>query len=308
MANTLWVLGSVNADHMLQVPYFPKPGETLAGDHYQLTGGGKGANQAVAAARLKGHVVFVACVGDDAVGHQFCHDFQMDGIDTNRVTAIKDVPTGTALILVNSQGENCIALHPGANSELTPSLIMPWLTELETVHTLLMQLETPIETVTLAAKSAQKQGVNVILNPAPAQPLSDELLAAVDIITPNETEASLLTGVMVNDIDSAKMAADVLHKKGISKVLITMGKAGVLFSHAGEQHYYPGFDVKAVDTTAAGDTFNGALAVALTEGLSMAEAIYLAQAAAAISVTRLGAQSAIPERAEVEQYCKQQKA
>lgn len=305
MANTLWVLGSVNADHMLQVPYFPKPGETLTGDHYQLTGGGKGANQAVAAARLKGNVAFVACVGDDAVGHQFCQDFHADGIDTKRVAVIKNAPTGTALILVNNEGENCIALHSGANTELTPSRIMPWLAELKAVHTLLMQLETPLDTVTLAAKSARDQGVNVILNPAPAQPLSDELLSVVDIITPNETEASLLTGVTVSDIDSAKKAAEVLHSKGVAKVLITLGKAGVLLSDAGEQQHFPGFEVEAIDTTAAGDTFNGALAVALTEGQSMPEAIHLAQAAAAISVTRLGAQSAIPKRAEVELYCKQ---
>ena len=300
--NKLVVLGSVNADHVLQVASFPRPGETLLGHSYAVIPGGKGANQAVAAARLGADIAFIACVGDDSFGANMITEFGRDGINTQAVMVEQDTPTGIAMIQVAATGENSICISAEANACLTPERLIPHSDLIEQADTLLMQLETPIATITQAAKIANQAGTRVVLNPAPAQPLSDELLAVVDLITPNETEAELLTGIKVTDMASAQVAANALHAKGISEVMITLGSQGVWSSKAGTGKQVKGFRVDAVDTTAAGDTFNGGLLAGLQAGLVLDDAIRFAHAAAAISVTRVGAQTSIPTKAEVDAF------
>lgn len=300
--NKLVVLGSVNADHVLQVASFPRPGETLLGHSYTVIPGGKGANQAVAAARLGADIAFIACVGDDSFGHNIITEFERDCINTQAVMIEQDTPTGIAMIQVAATGENSICISAEANACLTPERLIPHHALIAQADTLLMQLETPIATITQAAKIAKQAGTRVVLNPAPAQPLTDELLAVVDLITPNETEAELLTGIKVTDMASAQVAADVLHAKGISEVMITLGSQGVWISKAGIGKQVKGFRVDAVDTTAAGDTFNGGLLAGLQAGLALDDAIIFAHAAAAISVTRVGAQTSIPTKAEVDAF------
>lgn len=298
----LVVLGSVNADHVLQVGSFPRPGETLHGHSYDVIPGGKGANQAVAAARLGADVAFIACVGDDDFGHNMRQQFVKEGMNTDAVMYESNTPTGIAMILVAATGENSICISAEANAHLTPERIKPHHHLIASADTLLMQLETPIETIEAAARTAKEAGTKVVLNPAPAQALSDELLQLIDMITPNETEAELLTGITVTDTASAQKAADVLHAKGISSVMITMGSQGVWVSEAGTGKQVGGFKVEAIDTTAAGDTFNGALLTALQKGSKQGEAIRFAHAAAAITVTRPGAQTSIPHLKEVEHF------
>ncbi|WP_415721923.1 ribokinase [Photobacterium ganghwense] len=300
--NKLVVLGSVNADHVLQVASFPRPGETLHGHSYCVIPGGKGANQAVAAARLGADIAFIACVGDDSFGHQMRDTFAREGMNTEAVMIEDNMPTGIAMIQVAATGENSICISAEANGCLTPERLAPHHHLIEQADTLLMQLETPMETIEAAAKIAKQAGTRVVLNPAPAQPLSDDLLQHLDMITPNETEAELLTGVKVDNVTTAQQAADALHAKGIKQVLITLGSQGVWLSDNGKGRQVPGFRVDAKDTTAAGDTFNGALLTALQEGCEMEEAIRFAHAAAAISVTRFGAQTSIPHRREVERF------
>ncbi|WP_305819613.1 ribokinase [Photobacterium leiognathi] len=301
----LVVLGSVNADHVLQVPSFPRPGETLHGRNYQVIPGGKGANQAVAAARLHADIGFIACVGDDAFGMFMRGNFVKDGIDTRGLKTEKGCPTGIAMIQVSDRGENSICLSPEANERLTAEAIDADLDMIRDAEYLLMQLETPMCGIEQAAKVAKSANTKVILNPAPARELSDELLACVDMITPNETEAEVLTGVTVTDNQSAQKAADILHTKGIDTVMITLGAKGVWLSRMGKGDIISGFRVEATDTTAAGDTFNGALVTGLLEGLALESAIKFAHAAAAISVTRFGAQTSIPTREEVDAFLAQ---
>lgn len=294
----LTVLGSINADHVISVPYFSKPGETLTGDNYQLVYGGKGGNQAVAAARLGANVEFIGCVGSDVIGETMKNAFSQEGIDTTNIHSISQEMTGMAFIQVAQSGENSIVLARGANAHLDEKLVQHSEAKIAQSNYLLMQLETPISGVELAAQIAKKNGVKVVLNPAPAQILSDELLSLIDIITPNETEAEILTGVAVTDEQSAVKAASVFHDKGIETVMITLGAKGVFVSRKGKSRIIKGFCVQAIDTTAAGDTFNGGFVTALLEEKSFDEAIRFGQAAAAISVTKKGAQSSIPTRQE----------
>ncbi|KOO13800.1 ribokinase [Vibrio xuii] len=303
--NKLVVLGSVNADHVLQVPSFPRPGETLHGRNYQVIPGGKGANQAVAAARLKADTGFIACVGDDAFGINIRENFKMDNINITGVKMQPNCPTGIAMIQVSDSGENSICISAEANAELTAQAIEPDLERIRQANYLLMQLETPMCGIEKAAQVAKEARTNVILNPAPARELPDSLLACVDVITPNETEAEVLTGVTVTDNDSAQEAANALHRKGIEIVMITLGAKGVWLSQNGRGELIPGFKVDATDTTAAGDTFNGALVTGLLEDLPLESAIKFAHAAAAISVTRFGAQTSIPTRDEVDAFLEQ---
>ncbi|MDK9760625.1 ribokinase [Vibrio sp. D420a] len=301
----LIVLGSVNADHVLQVPSFPRPGETLIGGNYQVIPGGKGANQAVAAARLNADIGFIACVGDDPFGVNIRQDFEKDGINIDGVIVAENTPTGIAMIQVSATGENSICLSAEANNKLDCAQLEPHLDKIRGAKYLLTQLETPIEGIEYAAKVAKESGTKVILNPAPARPLSNELLACIDVITPNETEAEVLTGVTVTDDVSAHQAALALHDKGIETVMITLGAKGVWLSHSGEGNQgelIPGFRVEATDTTAAGDTFNGALVTGLLEEMPLEKAIKFAHAAAAISVTRFGAQTSIPSRQETDAF------
>lgn len=304
--NKLVVLGSVNADHVLQVPSFPRPGETLHGRNYQVIPGGKGANQAVAAARLNADIGFIACVGDDSFGINIRENFKMDGIDITGVKMQPNCPTGIAMIQVADSGENSICISAEANAKLTAEAIEPDLERIRQADYLLMQLETPMCGIEKAARIAKDAKTNVILNPAPARELSDELLSYIDVITPNETEAEVLTGVTVTDDDSAQEAANILHSKGIEIVMITLGAKGVWLSQNGRGQIIPGFRVEATDTTAAGDTFNGAFVTGLLEDLPLESAIKFAHAAAAISVTRFGAQTSIPTRKEVEEFLEQQ--
>jgi ribokinase len=304
----LVVLGSVNADHILKVPSFPRPGETLHGRDYQVIAGGKGANQAVAAARLGAAVRFIACVGDDAFGVNIRARYAEEGINVDAMLVENNTPTGVAMIQVADNGENSICISAEANAKLDAERIRPYLDVLAQAEYLLMQLETPLAGVELAAKTAKSHNTIVVLNPAPARQLSDELLQNIDIITPNETEAEVLTGVRVCDNASAQVAADILHAKGVDTVVITLGSKGVWLSTAcGAGHPIAGFSVDVVDTTAAGDTFNGGLVTGLIEGMTLENAVHLAQTAAAISVTRFGAQTSIPRRQEVDAfYAKQQ--
>ncbi|MGE6180845.1 ribokinase [Aeromonas salmonicida] len=300
--NRLVVLGSVNADHVLRVPHFPRPGETLTGHSYQVVPGGKGANQAVAAARLGAPVSFIARIGDDAIGQQMRQGFEQDGIDVSAVELDETLPTGIAIIYVSDEGENSIGISAEANGALSPAMVKRHEAMIADAHTLLLQLEVPLESVFEAAKLARSHGTRVVLNPAPAQPLSSELLALVDLITPNQTEAELLTGVKVSDEASAALAADHFHQMGISDVMITLGSQGVYCSNARQQQLIPGFRVEAVDTTAAGDTFNGALLAAELAGADFNAAVRFAHGAAALSVTKFGAQSSIPSKVEVDAF------
>lgn len=306
--NRLLVLGSVNADHVLRVPHFPRPGETLAGHSYRVVPGGKGANQAVAAARLGAAVSFIARIGDDAIGHQMKTGFAQDGIDVSAVELDDTLPTGIAIIYVSDEGENSIGLSAEANGALTPAVVKGHEAMIAGAHTLLLQLEVPLESVFEAARLARSHGTRVVLNPAPAQPLPAELLALVDLITPNQTEAELLTGVRVTNEASARQAAARFHQMGIGEVMITLGSQGVYCSKGQQQALIAGFRVEAVDTTAAGDTFNGALLAADLASASFQDAVRFAHGAAALSVTRFGAQSSIPTRQEVDAFLLEQTA
>lgn len=302
----LAVLGSINADHILNLAQFPRPGETVIGEHYQVAFGGKGANQAVAAGRSGAEIAFIACVGEDDIGQRICQQLTQDNINTTSIEAIAGESTGVALIFVNGEGENSIAIHAGANAALTPERVVKHQQIIADADALLMQLESPLESVLAAAEIARQHHTQVILNPAPATPLSDALLSLVDIITPNETEAEILTGVHIDTDEDAARAARVLHDKGIRDVLITLGSRGVWLSEQGKGQRIPGFRVKAVDTIAAGDTFNGALMTALLEEKTMAEAVRFAHAAAALAVTRSGAQPSVPWRSETDNFLLQQ--
>ena len=293
------VLGSTNTDMVITGKKIPVPGETVSGGKFLMNPGGKGANQAVAVARLsakKGACTFVAKVGDDLFGRETAARLKRDGI-VSRLVIDKNEPSGTALILVDSKGQNVISVALGANGTLSPDDIAPFKKDIEDAAALVMQLETPIETVECAAKIAHDKGVTVILNPAPARKLPKSLYPLLDWITPNETEAEILTGVKVVDAASAAKAVEVLKKRGVGHVVITMGSKGAYCGDCGK--LFPCRKVKAVDCVAAGDTFNGAFAVALSEGKTCAEAIAFAQKASAISVTRPGAQSSVPYRKEI---------
>lgn len=305
-AGKLVVLGSINADHILNLDAFPTPGETVTGSHYQVAFGGKGANQAVAAGRSGADIAFIACTGDDDIGERIRKQLQVDRIDVAPVSAVSGESTGVALIFVNGEGENVIGIHAGANAALSTALVDAQRERIAQADALLMQLESPLDSVLLAAKIAHQNQTTVVLNPAPARELPDTLLSLVDIITPNETEAEKLTGVRVENNDDAAKAAQVLHAKGIDTVIITLGSRGVWASVKGEGRRVPGFKVQAIDTIAAGDTFNGALMTALLEKTPLADALRFAHAAAAIAVTRKGAQPSVPWREEIDEFLRQQ--
>lgn len=293
------VAGSSNTDMVIKTPHLPAPGETILGGTFFMNAGGKGANQAVAAARLGGGVTFIAKVGDDIFGRQAVQLFKEEGIDTGSVLTDAQHPSGVALITVDDKGENCIAVAGGANNALIPADIESMGDIITGADIILMQLEIPVETVNYIAALGAQHNKTVILNPAPACPLSDGLLTNITIITPNQTEAEMLTGIKVDDEASAHLAAIALHNKGIKHAIITLGADGALVYSNGEHRIITPPKVTAVDTTAAGDVFNGALAVGLAEGMNIFEAAAFACKAAAISVTRLGAQASAPKREEV---------
>jgi ribokinase len=298
------VVGSSNTDMIIKLDRIPRPGETILGGELVTAAGGKGANQAVGAARAGGQVTFIARVGQDMFGDQALAGFVKDGINVDYVTRDKTNPSGVALIFVAKDGENSIAVAGGANAKLSPADVRKATAAFAGANVLVMQLETPLETVQAAADLAAKAGLRVILNPAPAQPLPDKLLNRVSILTPNETEAELLTGIAVKDDASAAAAAAKLRTRGVQTVIITLGARGAYVATESGEQLVPGFKVKAVDTTAAGDIFNGALAVAMAEGKPLKLAVRFANAAAAISVTRLGAQPSAPTRPEIDRFLK----
>ena len=296
------VVGSSNTDMVIRLDRIPRPGETVLGGEFVTAAGGKGANQAVGAARAGGDVAFIARVGQDMLGEQAIAGFIRDGININHVSRDKAAPSGVALIFVGKNGENSIAVAGGANERLSPADVRKAKSVIAAATVVVLQLEIPLPTVELAARLAAAAGAIVILNPAPARPLPDSLLRHISILTPNESEAELLTGIKVNNDSAAAKAAAVLQGRGVRTVILTLGARGAFIAHGGKMERVPGFKVKAVDTTAAGDIFNGALAVALAEDQPLKQALRFANAAAALSVTRAGAQPSAPLRREIERF------
>ena len=296
------VVGSSNTDMIIKSPRIPKPGETILGGAFQTAAGGKGANQAIAAARAGGDVAFVARIGDDMFGRRALEGFKNDGINSKYIKFDKTDPSGVALIIVDDVGENCIAVASGANANLNEKDILAVEALIQKADILLMQLETPLSTIQYAAKIAFYANVTVLLNPAPAQNLPSDLLKHVSILTPNELEAESLTGIKVIDDVSAKNASLSLSSMGPKVIVITLGAAGLYLHHKDFSGIIPGFKMNAIDTTAAGDVFNGGLAAALSENCDIFKAVKFAQAAAAISVTRLGAQPSAPRKEEIDKF------
>lgn len=302
MNEKIVVLGSCNTDMVIKSERLPAPGETILGGQFLMNPGGKGANQAVAASRLGGDVTFICKTGNDIFGQEFVELFKKESIKTEYVFKDEELPSGVALITVDKSGENSIVVASGANSSLSKSDVDTAKEAIENAELLLMQLETPLETVRYAAEIANNNGVKVILNPAPApaESLPVELLENLHMIIPNNTEAQILSGVEVNDWETARQAADVISGLGVTVVVITLGAMGA-FVKDGDQYYEIKVESKldTVDTTAAGDTFCGALCVALAEGTALKDAVEFANRAAGISVTRMGAQASIPYRNEL---------
>ncbi|PDW01284.1 ribokinase [Candidatus Chloroploca asiatica] len=296
MKRHILVVGSLNMDLVVQTPRHPQPGETLLGGPFATVPGGKGANQAVAAARLGAPIVMIGCTGDDRFGEELRQGLAADQIGINHIAVTSEAATGIALIAVDATGQNSIIVAPGANALLQPEDLQATEALFRTAAVLLVQLETPVATVTEALSLARRYRVPTLLNPAPAQPLGREILGMVDYLIPNEHEVGLLSG----GEDRPAEAARQLRAQGVGSVIVTLGSAGALVvDQAGATAIAP-FRVEAVDTTAAGDAFAGAFAVALYEGLSPREAAIWGAAAGAITVTRAGAQPALPRRAEVE--------
>lgn len=315
MRPNIVVVGSINMDLVFRTPHMPAVGETISGHEFAQIAGGKGANQAVAAARQGAAVTFIACVGDDAYGKQSLIGLQADGITTNFISTVTNIATGVAGIFVDDHGNNSIVIAPGANAQLTPAHIDAAKEAICNADLLICQCETPLATVSAAIQLAFEHGVKVVFNPAPAVSLSDDLLAKVNYLIVNETEATQLSGINVTDVASAQLASDKLLARGVACVLLTMGEQGVCvtgvscqdsgFSAASPDKNYvhlPAIKVDAIDTTAAGDTFVGAFAAGIGRGLSVLAATNEAQFSAALAVTKLGAQSSIPHRKEVERF------
>jgi ribokinase len=296
-APAIVVVGSSNTDLIVRAPRLPAAGETVLGGDLATAAGGKGANQAVAAARLGARVTLVARVGADDYGRAALAQFQREGLDARFAATDAEAPSGVALIVVGPDGQNQIAVAPGANNRLTPADVEAARPAFEQSHVLLLQLESPLETVLAAARSGRACGLTVILNPAPAQTLPDELYSLVDLLTPNEREAAQLSGE-----DTPEAAAAVLLQRGAANVIVTRGEAGAMLATRQGMERIPGYRVQAVDATAAGDAFIGALAVGLARGERLPAAIRFAHAAAALSVTRSGAQPSLPTAEEVQAF------
>ena len=305
MHGKIIVIGSSNTDMVIKAERLPLPGETILGGKFFMFPGGKGANQAVAAARLGSQVALVTRTGNDVFGRQALSQFREEGIDTSLISTDEEYPSGVALIAVDAQAENIIVVAPGANMQLTPKHIDKALAGSATAEVALLQLEIPIDTVSHAVRRLWERGSKVILNPAPAQPLPDELFACLHLITPNETEAEILTGIRVVDLATATEAASRLRQKGVQQVVLTLGAKGAFVLTDTVAGMIPAPEVEAVDTTAAGDVFNGALAVGIAEDMPLERAVLFACRAAAIAVTRMGAQASAPYRHELGAFSEQ---
>ncbi|MBN2581379.1 MAG: ribokinase [Pirellulales bacterium] len=301
-SSNITVIGSVNTDMVVKGKRLPGPGETVAGGQFVLAGGGKGANQAVAAARLGARVTLVAKVGHDMFGDQAVAQFQREGIVTDGVIRDPDHATGVALILVDEKGENLISVASGANHALRPEEVEQAASLIQSADVVMFQLEIPTDCAGRGAEIAARAGVPVILNPAPASPLDESILRHVTYLTPNETEAEGLTGVAVRDEASARTAAKKLQDLGVRHVIITLGPKGALAACPEGMQIVPSVPVQAVDTTAAGDAFNGGLACAVAAGKPLFEAVRQANLVAALSVTRLGAQPSLPTAEELRRF------
>ena len=296
------VVGSTNTDMVVKTDHLPRPGETVLGGTFLMNPGGKGANQAVAAARLGAEVTFVCKTGNDLFGVTTRQQLAEEGIDTSFVFTDPHEPSGVALIAVDNRAENTIVVASGANANLLPLDINKALTAIDACDLVLMQLETPMPTIEYVASLAAERGKRVVLNPAPAATLSEQLLKNLYLITPNETEAELITGIPVRDERSAEQAARTIHRAGVRHVIVTLGKKGALLCEGGRCEVIPAYRVEAVDTTAAGDVFNAGLVVALSEGRNLTDPVRFGAKAAAISVTRMGAQASAPYRSETDAF------
>lgn len=294
------VVGSLNMDLIVLSPRIPQPGETIIGTGFRTAPGGKGANQAVAAAQLGAQVSMIGSVGADTFADSLLENLASAGVDRRFVTRDQGNPTGVALIVVDDRGENSIVVASGANMHLKPADLESAEGAIAQADVLLLQLEVPLDTVTRAAEIARKHQVTVVLNPAPARTLPKKLLSLVDFLIPNETETALLSSMPVSNQDEIETAAASLRALGVGNVILTLGERGALLTAAGNSEFYPAFEVNPVDTTAAGDAFMGAFAVALGEGLSIPDAIRFGNAAGALATTRLGAQPSLPTRTEVD--------
>lgn len=295
----IFVVGSCNTDMVIKSDRLPIPGETVIGGTFLMNPGGKGANQAVAAARLGGLVTFITKTGNDVFGRQSLENFNSEGINTDLILSDPKSPSGVALIMVNSNGENCIMVASGSNGNLTPKDLEKFKNQIGDADFILMQLEIPIETVEYVVELASEKNIPVILNPAPARSLSEKLLKGLYLITPNETEAEILSGIKVTNYEKAKEAADIISEKGVANVVITMGELGAFVKEGSTYTLIEAIKVTAVDTTAAGDCFNGTLSVGLSEGKSITESVKLAVKAAGLCVQKMGAQSSLPYKKEL---------
>ncbi len=298
------MVGSSNMDLVVKSARIPAVGETILGGDFLMVPGGKGANQAVAAAKLGAQVYFVAKLGSDVFGVQSLENFKAEGVNTEYVTQTEEAPSGVALIMVDDAGNNVIVVAPGANQKLSPDDVRDAEQEIASSGAVVAQLEVPLETVEFAGQRANMAKVPFVLDPAPAQKLKPEFLELVDVLTPNETEAQILTGVEVTDEDSAQAAAENLLGQGVKAVILTMGAKGFLLADSNQSEFFPAVKVDAVDATAAGDAFTGSLAWCLAEGKALYEAALFANYVAALSVTKIGAQSSMPSRQEVEDFMK----
>ena len=296
------VVGSANMDMVVSCDRFPKPGETVLAGQFGMYPGGKGANQAVACARLGGNVTLLAKLGKDVFRERLTDSLESNGVDISHLLIDETASTGIALITVDGTGQNEIVVVSGSNMELSPEDVRRNREIFEGAAVVLMQLEIPIETVLEAARIGRASGAKIILNPAPARELPDELLSRIDVITPNESEAELLSGIPVHDLTSAKASAEAIQARGVREVVFTLGSRGALHVADGSETSFPAYRVEAQDTTAAGDAFNGALAYGLASGRACGDAIALANAVAAFSVTRMGAQPSMPSNDEVRTF------
>lgn len=297
MAHKILVVGSTNTDLVVSTDHIPAPGETILGDNFMMAAGGKGANQAVAVARLGGDAEFITCVGDDMFGKKSLENFSKENMDCKCVKIAPGAPSGIALISVDKAAENSIVVAPGANSLLNPEDVCE--DSIPADGYVLMQLEIPMATIESTAAKAKSKGAKVILNPAPAAPLSDTLLDGLYMLTPNRGECAMLTGIDTTTDEGLENAVDALLAKGVKNIVVTLGSKGSMWKNAEGKGLVEAVKVQAVDTTGAGDTFNGALCVALSEGQPLDEALKFAAKASAISVTRAGAQPSIPTRNEI---------
>ena len=292
------VIGSSNTDMTAKTHALPRPGETVLGGVFTMGAGGKGANQAVAAQRLGGEVQFICKVGQDLFGDNAVSQYKAEGLDVSGILR-SSLPSGVALIYVDDHAENCIVVASGANGDLSEADIDLSREAIVNCGILLLQLETPIPSVLKAAKMAHEAGATVVLNPAPACPLPEELFRYIDLFIPNETELSTFSGLPVDNAEQAQQAAAAMQEKGVGKIIVTMGSKGALICESGSTDFIPAHKVNAVDTTAAGDTFCGALCVALSEGKDLKAATEFATAASALTVQRMGAQNSIPFRKDI---------